>query len=237
MKTILKTLDSKGVTLIEIMVALALISIVAAGLITSYTGQQESHLSQKQVVEMQQNIRAGIYRMSHEIRMAGYDPYGGSSGAGIISAGDGTSQANALTFTYVADDDGVDNAEDLDGVDSDNDGVVNGTDGTTDEKGELKTVSFYLYDAYSDGDSDLGMRVGNTLGAIAENIVNNPGSASTTFFQYLNSQGNVLTAPININQISAVRINLVAYVGAGVTDHTLQNATRTVTVIVQRRNN
>jgi type IV pilus assembly protein PilW len=223
-------IDNKGFSLIELMVAVGLIAIVAAGLITSFTGQQESSISQKQVVEMQQHIRASIYIMNQEIRMAGYDPHGGLYDAEITNAGDGTTSAKALTFTYVADDDG-----------SDNDG-----DSTIDEEGELKTISFYLYDAYDDGDDDLGMKVGNAnVQVIAENIVNNldqadpvydPADAEyvpTFYFTYLDTNGDSTT---DIDDIAAVRINVVAKVGDETTDYTTQNATRTVTTIVQCRN-
>ncbi len=227
---LITVVDDKGFSLIELMVAVGIIAIVAAGLVTSFTGQQESSISQKQVVEMQQHIRASIYIMNQEIRMAGYDPYDGASDAEITNAGDGTTSAKALTFTYVADDDGSDN---------DN-------DGTTDEEGELKTISFYLYDAYADGDDDLGMKVGNAnVNAIAENIVNDLDQANpvydpdaadyvpTFYFSYLDTDGNSTT---DMDEIAAVRINVVAKVSEGETDYTLQNATRTVTIIVQCRN-
>lgn len=224
-------IDSRqGFSLMEVMISVMLVGIVAAGFISTYTGQQESHLSSSQVVEMQQNIRASTYLMTREIRMAGYDPYDGASDAGVTSAGDGTTSAKALTFTYVADDDGSDNDD----------------DGTTDEEGELRTISFYIYDAYSDGDDDLGMKIDNaSVQAIAENIVNDldqaspiydPGNSAyvpTTYFFYYDANGNATTNP---DDVSAVRINLVIYAGTDGTDHTAQNATRTVTTIVQCRN-
>ncbi|MBA3013153.1 MAG: prepilin-type N-terminal cleavage/methylation domain-containing protein [Desulfobacula sp.] len=220
-------IGNRGFTLIELMVAMALVGIVIAGIISSYTGQQEAHLSQKQVVEMQQHIRAGLYIMAREIRMAGYDPYGGSSGAGIVSAGTGASSASPLTFTLVADDDGQDNAQDTNG-----DGFADTADGTVDESGELKSISFYLYDSAVLGLNNLGMRIGSgNVQAIAENIL--PAGFS---FVYLNSAGTVLAPPVNVNSIAAIQINITAQVDTGEVDHTIQNATRTVSTIVQCRN-
>jgi len=222
-----KGIGNKGFTLIELMVAMALVGIVIAGILSSYTGQQETQLSQKQVVEMQQHIRAGIYIMAREIRMAGYDPYGGSSGAGIVSAGTGASSASPLTFTLVADDDGLDNAQDTNG-----DGFADTADGTIDELGELKYISFYLYDSAVLGLNNLGMKIGAAaVQAIAENI--QPAGFS---FVYLNSAGGVLPAPVDTTLIAAVQINITAQVDTGDVDHTLQNATRTVSTIVQCRN-
>jgi len=220
-------LGNRGFTLIELMVAMALVGIVMAGIISSYTGQQEAQLSQKQVVEMQQHIRAGLYIMAREIRMAGYDPYGGSSGAGIVSAGTGASSASPLTFTYVADDDGSDNAQDTDG-----DGFADTLNGTIDEPGELQYISFYLYDSAVLGPNNLGMRIGRTaVQAIAENIL--PAGFS---FVYLNSAGTVLAPPVNVTSIAAIQINITAQADPGKVDHTIQNATRTVSTIVQCRN-
>ena len=237
--------NSNGFTLIELMIALALVSIITAGIITSFTGQQDAELSQKQVVEMQQNSRAALYILAREIRMAGYDPYGGSSGAGITNAGYGTSSNDPLTFSYVSDDDGVDNAT----IDTDGDGFMEDDNNVTDEQGELKYVSFYAYDAYGDGDDDLGMKVGAAnVNAIAENIVNDldpddpvvdrsdADYQETFFFTYLDASGNDLGPDPTISQISAVRVNIVTQVDAGTTDYTSDSAIRTITSIITLRN-
>ncbi|MCF8113570.1 MAG: prepilin-type N-terminal cleavage/methylation domain-containing protein [Desulfotignum sp.] len=94
----------QGFSLIEIMVALALISVVTAGIFISYSGQQKSELNQTQMVEMQQNIRAAIYLISRELRMAGYDPLRADI-PGIVNPGDG-SAGSPLTFSYIDPDDG-----------------------------------------------------------------------------------------------------------------------------------
>ena len=222
------TNNNKGFTIIELLVAVSITVVVAAAAISSYTGQQKSSLSQKQVVEMQQNIRAGLYIIAMNIRMAGYDPYGGSSGAGVTSAGAGSNSTSPLTFSFVADDDGVDNAT----IDSDNDGFMNAGNGVADEEGELKYLSFYLYDSATLGQNNLGMRIGaGNIQAIAENI--KPDEFS---FVYLDSTGSVLAAPVTLGNISAIQINITAQVDTGEVDHTFQNATRTVATIVQCRN-
>jgi len=65
----------KGFTLIELMISLAVASIVTAGIYGFYHVQQKSAVTQQLVVEMQQNIRATMSLMKREIRMAGYDPW------------------------------------------------------------------------------------------------------------------------------------------------------------------
>ena len=66
--------DTKGFTLIEIMVAMAIFAIVVTGIYQTYHFQQRSYMKQEKVVDMQQNLRAGLYFLKRDIRMAGYDP-------------------------------------------------------------------------------------------------------------------------------------------------------------------
>ena len=129
------TNTSKGYTLIEVMIAMTLFSIITAGIVSSRIAQQSQGMSQQQAMDLQQKVRAGLSIIVREIRMAGYDPYGNTPKVGIIEAGNGESVNQPFIFTYVADDDDIDNDE----------------DGTTDEKGELKTISYFLTDLNSDG--------------------------------------------------------------------------------------
>ena len=66
--------NERGFTLIEILIALFLISIVTAAIYKTFRAQQRSYMIQEEVVEMQQNLRAGMEILTREIRMAGYDP-------------------------------------------------------------------------------------------------------------------------------------------------------------------
>jgi len=84
---------SDGFTLIEILVAVAIAGVVAAGIYAAYYSQQKSYLAQEQVAAMQQNLRAAMYFMEREIRMAGCDPTG-KSGAGFLTA-----SADTVSFT------------------------------------------------------------------------------------------------------------------------------------------
>ena len=172
---------NKGFTLIELLIAMAISGIVMAAIYSAYDSQQRAHAIQQQVVGMQQNIRAAMYLMGREIRMAGYDPYG-DSGAGITASAEKT-----LAFTFVADDDNYDN-----------DG-----DGATDETGELKTIQYDLYDAYSDGDNDIGRKVGTLKRAAAENI-------EEMEFYYTLQDDSLTTAPANPSDIRSVQITLLA---------------------------
>lgn len=83
----------KGFTLVEILVAIAIAGIVMAGIYSAYYSQQRSYFVQEQVAEAQQNLRAAMYFMEREIRMAGCNPVG-SADAAIITAG-----ANTVRFS------------------------------------------------------------------------------------------------------------------------------------------
>jgi type IV pilus assembly protein PilW len=65
---------TKGFSLIELMIAIAVGSIVLVVIYSTYQAQQKSVTAERLGVEMQQNIRAAMSLMKREIRMAGYDP-------------------------------------------------------------------------------------------------------------------------------------------------------------------
>jgi len=143
----------KGFSLIELMTALALTSIVMVGIYTMYFTQTKSHATQQVVVDMQQGIRMGMFLMEKEIRMAGYDPtdsndYPNDPQIQIISA-----QRASITFTMditgaesdLDDNDGDGNTDQFD-LDQDNDGIDNDLDGLVDEDDEGDETR------YGDGD-------------------------------------------------------------------------------------
>jgi len=92
---------SKGFTLIELMVALALTSIIMAGIMAAYVSQLKTHITQQTIVEMQQNLRSAMQHMEKEVRMAGYDDPNKTSVAGLT-----TVLANTFGFTMDLNDDG-----------------------------------------------------------------------------------------------------------------------------------
>jgi prepilin-type N-terminal cleavage/methylation domain-containing protein len=63
---------AKGITLIELLIALVISSILIAGIYRTFIQQQKSYATQEQVADMQQNVRVSINRMMREIRMTGF---------------------------------------------------------------------------------------------------------------------------------------------------------------------
>ncbi len=64
--------NKRGVTLIELLIALVSSSILIAALYRVFISQQKIYAVQDQVVDIQQNLRIAIDQMTREIRMAGY---------------------------------------------------------------------------------------------------------------------------------------------------------------------
>ena len=88
-----KSLHQQGFTIVELLVAMAVSLLAVAAIFSTFLSQHKSYLVQEEVAVMQQNIRAAMYYMQREIRMAGCDPTG-NAGAGITSA-----NANSISFT------------------------------------------------------------------------------------------------------------------------------------------
>ena len=59
-------------TLIELLVALVITSLLGAGVYRTFVGQQHTYEVQDQVVDIQQNVRMAISRMTRELRMGGF---------------------------------------------------------------------------------------------------------------------------------------------------------------------
>lgn len=65
----------KGITLLELLVAMVICAIVVAGIYRVFIAQSKAYTVQDQVVEVQQSIRGAMEIMLRDLRMAGYDDY------------------------------------------------------------------------------------------------------------------------------------------------------------------
>jgi prepilin-type N-terminal cleavage/methylation domain-containing protein len=80
-------MNHKGLTLIELLIAMVIVSALVGGIYRTFISQQHTYVVQEQVVDMQQNLRMAINQMVREIRMAGFghqgkqtDPFWGAGG-------------------------------------------------------------------------------------------------------------------------------------------------------------
>lgn len=166
-----------GFTLVELLVALAVGSIVMAAVMTAFLSQHNTYLAQGQVVEMQQNARVALDLLELDIRSAGYDP--NNLGAGITTAGIDPVTGVASTLTFTREDD---------------------PPGTSPPVSGLETISYGLIDAFvtegrNDGVvDDLGRNDGGGSQPVAENI-------SRLEFRYLDGDGNPTAVLNNIRSI------------------------------------
>lgn len=96
----LKAFDKRGFTLVELLTTLVITSFIIAAIYTAYRVNQKHYRNQTEVIEMQQNIRAAMFIMLRELRMAGYDPTA-SNIPGFVTATGGR-----LRFTQDIDDNG-----------------------------------------------------------------------------------------------------------------------------------
>lgn len=173
----LQTKQNGGFTLVELMIALAVSGIVMSAVITAFISQKTSSTTQTKVAIMQQNLRAAMSNMTREIRMAAYDPVTDNGGISFIAQPPPLSNPPPspsvpwLTFTR-----------------------------EIDSAGTLQTIDYRLYDAYGDGDNDLGVAYDGNLTALAENI-------DALEFVYLDSAGNQTA---NVNNITTVQISILA---------------------------
>ena len=110
-------MNRKGFTLIELLIAMIVASIVMAAIYSVYRSQTQTYRTQQLVVQMQQNMRAALYLLESEIRMAGYSATDPSAPAGFVqnftglgSPHDGAAaatDANNIAFTVDRNDSGT----------------------------------------------------------------------------------------------------------------------------------
>lgn len=184
--------NNKGFTLVELMISLAMTGIIVAAVYSAYIIQQKSYTAQDQVTEMQQNIRAAIYTMVHEIRMAGYDPTF-TAGSTIIAA----TNISTISFTQDLNENGAVNG----GAADPNETVTYGFLAADDADGDGIVDN-------ADGVASLRRDTGGGLQPIAENI------QAIELFYTLNDN-TTTTAPTNVQlaDIRTVTISILARSG------------------------
>ncbi len=67
-----KIKDQKGITLVELLIALLMTFIVGSAALEFYASQHNQWLAQTDISDMQQNVRALIDELTRSIRSAGY---------------------------------------------------------------------------------------------------------------------------------------------------------------------
>ncbi len=86
--------STKGFTLVEILVVLAITGLVMTSLYSVYMGMQRTTYNQEEVVDVQQSLRVALDLFSRDVRMAGFLI---PSGTVALAAGSNASTLNLLT--------------------------------------------------------------------------------------------------------------------------------------------
>ncbi|MFH1984688.1 MAG: prepilin-type N-terminal cleavage/methylation domain-containing protein [Pseudomonadota bacterium] len=112
------TRKDSGFTIIELMMAMVISLLVMSAIFTTFRSQTRSWVVEQETANMQQNLRAGMYRIEKAVFMAGYDPQN-SKKFGFL--------AN-LPSPYDGDGATTDGSNLAMSMDSDGDQVVDGND-------------------------------------------------------------------------------------------------------------
>jgi prepilin-type N-terminal cleavage/methylation domain-containing protein len=94
--------NQRGMTFIELLVALAIVSFLMGGVYRLVISQVRAHTAQEEVADAQQGVRAAMGQMVRDIRMAGYD--NDSSTSKIVIDHPITPGSNQLSISYEYDD-------------------------------------------------------------------------------------------------------------------------------------
>ncbi len=201
--------SEKAFTLIEMLVVLAISSIMLTAIITFFSNYTKSNTYHKVTVDVQHETRTPIEFMARSIRMAGLDPYT-SAGAGILQ---GT--ANTLQLAF----------------DLDNNAGTGESDGDITDNDENITYS------WSGTAGDPLTYTDNTTG-ITELIAENVTNLTFAYFDSDNAPLAPLPlsppsgASPSTDDIASIRISITVSAPAGRSN----NVTRTVSNLVRCRN-
>jgi prepilin-type N-terminal cleavage/methylation domain-containing protein len=179
--------DPGGFTLVEVMIALFVASLVMGGVITSFIAQQDVQSREEQIVGMQQNLRVGMNLLLEEARMAGANPWQDTRDPSCNKNGAGAAvsprihTASATEFGF---------SMDLDG------------DGDCNSEGE--NVIYHLYND-SEGVPTLGRQTPTTNVGKADYI-----DAIGFYYTLTNGSQVASPAPSQLDKIRAVEVSLLA---------------------------
>jgi type IV pilus assembly protein PilW len=92
--------NKKGVSLIELLVALVICGTVVAGSYRFFITQNKAYAVQDQVIEAQQNVRLAMEILLRDLRMAGYDDDSTKSTITIADPIVGPLRDDSITFSF-----------------------------------------------------------------------------------------------------------------------------------------
>ena len=94
------SLNKKGITLIELLVAMIISAAVIAGIYRVFVAQTRAYTVQEQVVEVQQGTRSAMEILLRDLRMAGFDSDDGGSKINIANPGVAGDHSITVSYEY-----------------------------------------------------------------------------------------------------------------------------------------
>ncbi|MCJ7540191.1 MAG: prepilin-type N-terminal cleavage/methylation domain-containing protein, partial [Desulfobacterales bacterium] len=181
--------SNQGFTMVELLVAMVVALLAMGAIYSTFLNQQKSYVVQGETAAMHQNIRAAMFYMQREIRMAGCDPLGSAS-AGISLA---EAKATSIRFT-----------EDVSG------GAGSNSDGDVGDPNEDITYSL-------DGNGNL-VRTDNNVSLVSQIVAQNIDAIDFVYLDgasnVLNAGGPGGDVPAGSeDQIRSVEVTIVAKTG------------------------
>jgi type IV pilus assembly protein PilW len=180
----------QGFTLVELLVSMVIAGVVSAAIYSTYHTQQKSYMLQEQLTAMQQNLRAAMFYMAREIRMAGLDPTR-SANFGVTNA---TSDRFSFTLDKNRDGDIATNERVVYALDDSDDELVDKDNKTVAEN--IDALNFVYLDASGDPLADPVPLT--DIRSVEVTIVARTGRADpgyTDTNDYRNKQGNIIFTP------------------------------------------
>jgi type IV pilus assembly protein PilW len=168
--------QERGFTLVEILVAMSVMTIVTGAIYGVFFSSNRSYRTQERVVDAQQKVRMGIDFMMRDIRMAGYDPKGNATDA-VEGGGAGIKSATATQIRF---------ASDMD------------MDGTIEEANRERVT--YTYDA--DTNEVLQILYEGTGSESEQTLMDDVSALS---FGYLDKDGNTVAVPVDAANLANIR--------------------------------
>jgi len=175
-------------TLVEILIAMAMVGIVMAGIYTVFISTNRSYHTQDRVADAQQRVRVGIDFMVRDIRLAGLDPAVDPAIDPVDGNGAGIKEATATTLRLTAD--------------FDMNGVIDNGDGASPVNQERITYDF----SNNTLRRQLYENTGNATGW--QTLIND---VSALVFTYRDASGFIIPVPVsaaNLPNIRTVEISM-----------------------------
>ena len=88
----------KGFTIIELVIAMAILGVLTAGIFTLYNSQHRVTHIEADVVDVQQNLRMSLESVSKDIRMAGFALTNGANPVAVAGNNTGLGSSDTMTI-------------------------------------------------------------------------------------------------------------------------------------------